>query len=162
MSIESMMPSKHLILCRPLLLPSIFLSESPLRIRWPKYWSFSISPFNKYSGLIFFRMDWLDSLQYKGLSRVFSNATVQKHQFFGTQPSLWSNSHIHTHGLALIWSNHLTSSLYFHISKLIVSVLLTSQDCCEDQNKTADFTTTEAQWRFRFLSFFVYYCILKT
>ena len=134
MSIESMMPSKHLILCRPLLLPSIFLSESPLRIRWPKYWSFSISPFNKYSGLIFFRMDWLDSLQYKGLSRVFSNATVQKHQFFGTQPSLWSNSHIHTHGLALIWSNHLTSSLYFHISKLIVSVLLTSQDCCEDQN----------------------------
>ena len=66
MSIESMMPSKHLILCRPLLLPSIFLSESPLRIRWPKYWSFSISPFNKYSGLISFRMDWLDLLAVQG------------------------------------------------------------------------------------------------
>ena len=98
---------------------------------------------------------WI-SLQYKGLSRVFSNATVQKHQFFGAQPSLWSNSHIHTHGLALIWSNHLISSLYFHRSKLIMSVLLTSQGCCEDQNKTADFIRTEAQWRFRFLFFLVY------
>ena len=103
---------------------------------------------------------WI-SLQYKRLSRVILNTTVQKHQFFSAQPSLWSNSHIHTHGLVLIWSNHLTSSLYFHISKLIVSVLLTLQGCCEDQNKTADFTTTEAQWRFRFLSFLVYCCILK-
>ena len=104
---------------------------------------------------------WI-SLQYKRLSRVILNTTVKKHQFFSAQPSLWSNSHIHTHGLVLIWSNHLTSSLYFHISKLIVSVLLTLQGCCEDQNKTADFTTTEAQWRFRFLSFLVYCCILKT
>ena len=71
MSIESVMPSNHLILCRPhLLLPSIFPSvrvfsnESVLRIRWPKYWSFSfsISPSSEYSGLIFFRMDWLDLL----------------------------------------------------------------------------------------------------
>ena len=70
MSIESVMPSNHLILCRPLLLPSIFPSirvfsiESVLRIRWPKDWSFSfnISPSNKYSGLISFRIDWLDLL----------------------------------------------------------------------------------------------------
>ena len=97
MSIESVMPSNHLILCRPLLLlPSIFPSirvfsnESALHIRWPKYWSFSfnISPSNEYSGLISFRMDWLDLLAVQGLSRVFSNTTVQKHQFFGTQPSL--------------------------------------------------------------------------
>ena len=105
MSIESMMPSNHLILCRPLLFqPSIFLSirvfsnESVLHIRWPKYWSFSfsISPSNTYSGLISFRMDWLISLQSKGLSRVFSSTTAQKHQFFDAQLSLWSNSHIYT------------------------------------------------------------------
>ena len=75
MSIESVMPSNHLILCRPLLLlPSIFpsikvfSSESVLRIRWPKYWSFSssISPSNEYSGLISFRMDWLDLLAVHG------------------------------------------------------------------------------------------------
>ena len=75
MSIESMMPSNHLILCHPLLLlPSIFPSirvfskESTLRIRWPKYWSFSfsISPSNEYSGLISFRMDWLDLLAVQG------------------------------------------------------------------------------------------------
>ena len=100
MSIESVMPSNHLILCHPLLLlPSIFPSirvfsnESALHIRWPKYWSFSISPSNEYSELISFKMI---SLQSKGLSRVFSNITVQKHQFFGTQPSLQSSSHIHT------------------------------------------------------------------
>ena len=75
MSIESMMPSNHLILCHPLLLlPSIFPSirvfsnKSVLRIRWPKYWSFSfsISPSNEYSGLISFRMDWLDLLAVQG------------------------------------------------------------------------------------------------
>ena len=85
-SIELVMPSNHLILCHPLLLlPSIFPSirvfsnESVLRIRQPKYWrfSFSISPSNEYSGLISFRMDWLEiSLQSKGLSGVFSNTTV--------------------------------------------------------------------------------------
>ena len=82
MSTESVMPSNHLILCRPLLLsPSIFpnirvfSNELVLRIRWPKYWSFSfsISPSNEYSGLISFRMDWLISFQSKGLSRVFSS-----------------------------------------------------------------------------------------
>ena len=94
-SIESVMPSSHLILCHPLLLPSIFPSirvfsnESALRMRWPKYWSFSfnISPSNEHPGLISFRMDWI-SLQSKDLSRVFSNTTVQKHQFFGAQLSL--------------------------------------------------------------------------
>ena len=97
MSIESVIPSSHLILCHPLLLlPSIFPSirvfsnELALRIRWPKYWSFSFSicPSNEHPGLISFRMNWLDSLQSKGLSRVFSNTTVQKHQFFGAQLSL--------------------------------------------------------------------------
>ena len=101
---SSVMPSNHLILCRPLLLPSsvfpsirIFSSESVPCIRWPKYWSFSfnISPSNKYSGLISFRKSGLISLHSKGLSSVFSNTTVQKHQFFGAQLSLWSNSHIH-------------------------------------------------------------------
>ena len=75
MSIESVMPSNHLILCHPLLLPPsifpsirVFSNESVLRIRWPKYWSFSfsISPFNEYSGLISFRIDWLDLLAVQG------------------------------------------------------------------------------------------------
>ena len=74
MSIESVMPSNHLILCRPLLLPSVFASirvfssESALWIRWPKYWSFSfnISPSSEHSGLISFRMDWLDLLAVQG------------------------------------------------------------------------------------------------
>ena len=60
----------------------------------PKYWSFSISPSHEYSGLISFRTDWF--LQSKGLSRVFSHTIVQKHQFFGAQPSSQSNSNIHT------------------------------------------------------------------
>ena len=97
MSIESVMPSNHLILYHPrLLLPSIipsirvFSNESDLHIRWPKYWSFSfsISPSNENSGLISFRMDLLDLLQSKGLSRVFSNTPFQKHQFFRAQHSL--------------------------------------------------------------------------
>ena len=92
-SIQLVMPSSHLILCHPLLLlppisPSIRVLT--LHVRWPKYWSFSfnISPSNEYSGLISLRMDWLDLLAVKGLSRVFSNTTVQKHQFFGAQLSL--------------------------------------------------------------------------
>ena len=105
MSIRLVMPSNHLILCHPLLfMPSIFLSirvfsnESVLCIRWPKYWSFSfsISPSKEYSVLISLGLTGLISLQSKGFSRGFSNTTVQKHQFFGTQPSLLSNSHIHT------------------------------------------------------------------
>ena len=100
-SIMWMVPSNHLILCHPLFLPPsifssirVFSKESILRIR---YWSFSfsISPSNEYLGLTSFKIGWL-SLQSKGLSRVFSNTTVQKHQYFGAQLSLWSNSHIHT------------------------------------------------------------------
>ena len=96
MSIELVMRSNHLILCRPLLLlPSIFpiirvfSNESALHIRWPKYWSFSFSirPSNEHPGLISFRMNWLDLQQPKRLSRVFSNNTVQKHQFFSAQLS---------------------------------------------------------------------------
>ena len=103
MSTELMMPSNHLILCHPLLLlpaifPSIrvFSSESALCIRWPKYWrfGFGISPSNKFSGFISFKVYGWISLLSKGLSRVFSSTTVQKHQFFGAQPSLCSNSHI--------------------------------------------------------------------
>ena len=100
MSIESVMPSNHLILCHPLLRPSnfpsirIFSYEPVLCITWPKDWNFSfnISPFNEYSGLISI---WI-SLQSKGLSKGFANTTVQKHQFFGTLLSLQSKSHIHT------------------------------------------------------------------
>ena len=71
---------------------------SVLHIRWPKYWSFNFSgsSYNEYSGLISFRMDWLDLLVSKGLSRVFSNTTVQKYKFFSTQLSLQSSCHIHT------------------------------------------------------------------
>ena len=104
MFIESVILSNHLILCCPLLLPSIFPSirvfsnESALHIKWPKYWSFSfsISPSSEYPGLISFMIDWFYLLAFKGLSRVFSNTTVQKHQFFSAQASLCSISHIHT------------------------------------------------------------------
>ena len=92
MTIESVMPSYHLILSHPLLLlPSIFprirvfSNESALRIRWPRYWSFSfnISPSNEYSGLISIRMDWLDLCCPRSSQESSSNTTVQKHQFFG-------------------------------------------------------------------------------
>ena len=95
-SIESVMPSSHLILCHPLLLlpsipPSIrvFSNESTLHIRWPKYWSFnfSISCSNEYSGLISFRIDWLDLLAVQGTLKSILNTTLQTHQFFGAQPS---------------------------------------------------------------------------
>ena len=91
--------------CHPLLLlppipPRIrvFSNESTLRMRWPKYWSFSFSiiPSKKIPGLISFIMDWLDLLAVQWPQRVFSNTTVQKHQFFDAQPSSQSNSHIHT------------------------------------------------------------------
>ena len=104
MSIKSVMPSNHLILCHPLLLlplifPSIkvFSNELALHIRWPKYWSFnfSISPSNIQNWFPLGLMGFI-SLLSKGLSRVFSNTTIQKHQSFSTESSLWSYSHIHT------------------------------------------------------------------
>ena len=94
MSIESAMPSNHLILWRPLLLlppifPSIrvFSNEPVLHIRWPKYWSFSISPSNEYSGLISFRIDWLDFLAVQGTLKSFlqhhsSKASIFQHSAF--------------------------------------------------------------------------------
>ena len=105
MSIESVMPSNHLTLCRPLLLlPSIFPSirvfsnESALYMMWPKYWSFSlrISPSNEYSELISFRMDWVDLLAVQGtlkslLQHHSSKASILRRSAFFT-----SNSHIHT------------------------------------------------------------------
>ena len=105
MSINSVMPSNRLTLCHPLLLLSsifpiirVFSNKSVLCIRWPKYWSFnfSISPTNEYSGLISFRIDWFDLLVVQGTLKSLFSTAVQKHPFFGTQLSLWSNSHIHT------------------------------------------------------------------
>ena len=101
MSIELVMPSNHLILCHLLvLLPSIFPSirvfsnELALHIRWPKYWSFSfsISPSNKYSVLISFRMDWFDLLAVQGTLRSLLQHHDLKNQFFIAQSSLWSNT----------------------------------------------------------------------
>ena len=106
MSIELVMASNHLILCHPLLLlPSIFPSirvfsnESVHHIRWPKIssFSFSTSPSNEYPKLISFRNDWFNLLAVQGtLRNLLPRTTIQKHQLFGTQLSLWSNSHIHT------------------------------------------------------------------
>ena len=104
-SIESMMSSSHLILCRPLLLPPsifpsirVFSNESALHIRGPKYWSFtfSISPSNEYSGLISCRIDWFDLLAIQGALKSLLQTTIWKYQFFGTKPFLWSSSHIRT------------------------------------------------------------------
>ena len=89
--IVRVMPSSHLTLWHPLFLlssifPSIkdFSNESSVHIRWPKYWSFSISPFSEYSGFISLKIDWFDLLAvFKGLSGVFSRSTVRRHQFFG-------------------------------------------------------------------------------
>ena len=94
MSIESVMPSNHFIVCRPLLLPSVFprirvfSSESVLCIRWPKYWSFSISPPNEYSRLIYFRMDWLDLLAVQGTLRSLLQHHSSKASILSAQLSL--------------------------------------------------------------------------
>ena len=110
MSIESVMPSNHLILSHPLLLPSVFPSirvfsnELTHHIRWPKYWSFSfsISSTNEYSGLISFRMDWFDLLVVQETLKSLLHITVQRHQLFALSflhsPILTS---IHDH-----WENH--------------------------------------------------------
>ena len=103
-SIESVMPSSHLILCHPLLLlppnpPSIrvFSNELTLCIRWPKYWSFSFSifPSKEIPGLISFRMDWLDLLAVQGTLKSLLQHHSSKASIFGAQPSSQSNSHIH-------------------------------------------------------------------
>ena len=117
MSIKSVMPSNHLILCRPLLLwPSIFPSirvfsrQSAVHLRWPKFWSFSfsISCSNEYSELISLTgLTGLFTSQLKGFSQVFSSTTVQKYQFFCTQPS---GGHICTRSM------HLQQSIYVQLS----------------------------------------------
>ena len=108
MSIESVMPSNHLILCRPLLLlPSIFpnirvfSNESALHIRWPKYWSFSfnVSPSNEHSGLISYRMDWLDLLAVQGTLKSLLQHHRSKASIHRPQLSSQPNSHIHTRPL---------------------------------------------------------------
>ena len=137
MSIESVMPSNHLILCcLLLLLPSIFPSirvfsnKSALYVRWPKYWSFcfSISPSSEYSGLISFRTDWLDllAIQRTLQSLLQHHSTVRKHQFFSAQPSLWSNSHIHTWLLekTLTRQNFVGKVMLFNtLSRLVIAFL---------------------------------------
>ena len=110
-SIRLVMLSNHLILCCPfLLLPSffpsirVFFSESALCIKWPKYWSFSlsISPSNEYSGLVLLELTGLITLQSTELSRIFSSTTPWKHKFFSARPPLWSNFHTRTWH----WKNH--------------------------------------------------------
>ena len=105
MSIELVMPSNHLVLCRPLLLPpsifpsiKIFSNESALHIRWPKHWSFSfnISPSNEHPGLVSFRMDWLDLLAVQVMLKSLLQHHSSKASFFSAQLSSQSNSHIHT------------------------------------------------------------------
>ena len=106
MSVESVMPSSHLILCCPLIFlppipPSImvFPNESILHMRWPKYWSFSFrkNPSNDYSGLISFRIHWLDIFAVQGTLKSLLHTIIQKRQFVNDQPSfLWSSSHICT------------------------------------------------------------------
>ena len=131
-SIESVMPSSHLILCRPLLLPPsifpsiwVFSNESILHIRWPKYWSFSfsISPSNAYSGLILFTVDWLDLLAVQGtlkslLQHHSSKASIFWHSaFFIVQLS-------HNHGFDYMDLCGKVMSLLFNmLSTLVIAFL---------------------------------------
>ena len=139
MSIESVMPSSHLILCRPLLLPApippsirVFSSESTLHMRWPKYWSFSfnISPSNEHPGLISFRMDWLDLLAVQGtlkslLQHYSSKASILQHlAFFKVQ---FSHPHMTTgKTIALTirtFVSKVMSLLFNMLSRLVIAFL---------------------------------------
>ena len=140
MSIESLIPSNSLIVCRPLLLPSILLrirvfsNESVLCITWPKYWSSasaSVPPMNTQDWFPLGWPGWI-SLQSKGLSRVFSNTTVQKHQLFGAQlssnrPTLTSSSHMTTgKTIALTRQTFVgkeMSRLFNMLSKLVITFI---------------------------------------
>ena len=137
--IELVMPSNHLILCRPLLFPpSIFLSirvfskESALRIRWPKYWSFrfNISPSNEYSGLISFRMDWLDLLAVQGtlkshLQHHSSKASVLRYSAFLmvqlSHPSTITGKTIALTGWTFV--DKIMSLLFNRLSRLVIAFL---------------------------------------
>ena len=142
-SIKSVMPSNHLILCRPLLLlPSIFPSigvfsnESVLCIRWPKYWSFSfnIRPSNEYSGLISFRIDWLDLLKVQGtlkslLQHHSSKASILQHStFFMVQlshPYMTTGKTIALTRRTFV--GKVTSLLFNMLSRLVIAFLLRSK-----------------------------------
>ena len=139
MSIESVMPSNHLVLCHPLFfLPSIFpsirvfLNESVLRIRWPKYWSFSfsISPSKEYSGLISFRMDWLELLPFQETLKTLlqhhsSKASIIQHSaFFIIQ---FSHPYITT-GITIAWTrwtfvDKVMFPLFNMLSRLVITFL---------------------------------------
>ena len=138
MSIELVMPSNHLNLCRPLLPPSIFpsirvfLNESALRIRWPKYWSFSFnnSPYNEHSGLISFRMDWLDLLAVQEtlkslLQHHSSKASILWHSaFFIAQlshPYMTTGKTIAL--MRQIFVGKVMSLLFNMLSKLVITFL---------------------------------------
>ena len=139
MSIESVMPFSHLILCWPLLLPPsifprrrVFSNESALHIRWLKYWSFtfSISPSNEYSGLIFFRMDWLDLLELQGtlkslLQHHTSKASILRHSaFFLVQlshPYLTTGKTIALTRWTFV--GQVISVLFNMLSRLVITVL---------------------------------------
>ena len=123
-AIESVMPSNHLILCHPLLLPPsifpsirVFSNESALRIRWPKYWSFSISPSNEHSGLISFRMDWLDLLAVQGtlknlLQHHSSKALILWHSAFFIVQLSSIHDHRNNHSLdetELCWQSNVSA-----------------------------------------------------
>ena len=106
MSIQSVLPSNHLILCRPLLLlPSIFpsitvfSSESALRIRWPNYWSFrfNISPSNEYSGLISFKIDWLDLLAVQGILKRLTRTYINNNKKFHSSSALSTFQVLHSY-----------------------------------------------------------------
>ena len=143
MSIESVMPSNHLILCHPLLLPllifpiiRVFSSESALRIRWPKYWSFSfsISPCNEYSGLISFRIDWFDLFAVQGTLKSFlqhhsSKASILQHSaFFIVRLSHPHKTTEKTIALTRWTSVSKVMSLFFNIlSRFVIAFLPSSK-----------------------------------
>ena len=141
MSIESVIPSNHLILCHPLLLlPSIFPSirvfsdESSLCIRWPKYWSFSISFFNEHPGLTYFRMDWLGLLAVQGtlkslLQHHSSKASIFRHSAFFTvqlsHPYMTNGKTISLTRWTFV--GKVTSLLFNVLSRLVITFLLRSK-----------------------------------
>ena len=141
MSIKSVMPSNYLILCCPLLLlPSIFpsirvfLSESVLRIRWPKYWNFSISPSNEYSGLISFGIDWFDLLAVQGILKSLlqhhsSKASIlHRSAFFIVQlsrPYITTGKTIALTGWTFV--GKVTSLLFNMVSRLVIAFLPRSE-----------------------------------
>ena len=127
------MPSDHFILCRPPLLPPsifpsirVFSNEAVLCIRWPKYWSFSINPSNEYSGLIFFRIDWLDLLAVQGTLKSLLQHPSQKHQFFSAQlPYLTTGK---TKALTVqTFVGKVMSLLFNMLSRLVIAFLQRSK-----------------------------------